>query len=100
MAKAVPKILIVDDEPAQRAFLSEFLEGAGFVAVPASDGEEALRRLSAEPGAFRVMLTDLAMPGMDGLALATRARTVAPEVDVVVMTAYASVESAIQALKA
>ncbi len=91
------KILVVDDEAPQREMLAGFLAKQGYEVVPAVSGAEALERLQRE--AFDLILTDHRMPQMSGLDLLKAAREINPEVPVVVMTAYGSVEQAVAAMK-
>jgi DNA-binding NtrC family response regulator len=90
-------ILVVDDEVHQREILREILHEVGHEVVVASSSADALSRLAERE--FDLLLTDLRMPGGDGIALAKRAREVRPDLAVILMTAYATVESAVQAMK-
>ena len=92
------RVLIVDDETKLAALLAEALELDGHEVVQAGGGKEARARLSSR--AFDVVVTDLRMPEVDGLAVlrAARARPAPP--DVVLMTAHAAAESAVEAMKA
>jgi len=91
------RLLVVDDEPTQREMLSGILERAGYRVETAAGGRDALGLL--ERGAFDLLLTDQKMPGMDGLALLDRARTLQADLPVVLMTAYGSVSDAVAAMK-
>jgi heterodisulfide reductase subunit A2 len=92
------RILVVDDEPAVRDSLREWLLNEGFPTVSmAESGFKALALLAAEP--YHLMLTDIKMPGMDGVELLQKARDLYPELAVLMMTAYATVESAVAAMK-
>jgi two-component system, NtrC family, response regulator HydG len=91
------RILVVDDEPSHRDSLRRILERAGMEVVVAGDGERALEALRA--GGIQVVLTDLVMPRMDGMALLRAAKAVAPEIDVILMTAYGTVENAVAAMR-
>jgi two-component system response regulator AtoC len=91
------RILVVDDEEGIRDFVAEALESDGHAAVRASDGEEAARRIRAE--GFDLMITDLRMPGLDGMELVRLARSEQPEMEVIVLTAHGSVETAVEAMK-
>ncbi len=91
------RLLVVDDEPTQREMLTSILERAGYRVSVAADGQEAVRRLEAQH--FDLVLTDQKMPGMDGLELLDRARAQIPDLPVVLMTAYGSVSSAVEAMK-
>ncbi len=91
-------ILVVDDERAHRMMLRAHLEDAGFRVLEAGDGEQALALLTGEP--VDLVLMDVVMPRLDGMATLDRLKTLAPEVPVLMMTAYGSIESAVAALKA
>jgi len=91
-------ILIADDEPGVRESLAEVLRDAGHTVRTAADGSEAVAALDEED--FALVLTDLRMPGADGLAVLEKARAVSPQTVVIVMTAHASIETAVEALRA
>jgi heterodisulfide reductase subunit A len=91
------RILVVDDELAVRDSLKEWLEEEGFHVAMAGSGAEALAALEAEP--FHLMLLDIKMPGMDGVEVLERAKARSAEITVVMMTAYATVETAVEAMK-
>jgi two-component system NtrC family response regulator len=91
------RVLVVDDETAQRELIAGFLRRRGFEVATAPDGAAALERFRAEP--VDAILTDQKMPGLSGLALMEAARALDPEVAIIVMTAYATVESAVTAMK-
>jgi DNA-binding NtrC family response regulator len=93
----LPRILVVDDESNQREMLAEHLTEQGFHATPCAGGEEALRYLGSSP--VDVVLTDLRMPGMGGSELLRRVKETSPSVEVVVMTAFGTVASAVEAMK-
>ncbi len=90
-----PRVLIVEDEEKLRRVLSLHLESRGFEAVPVSTAEEALR---LAPQA-QLVLTDLRLPGMDGLELLDSLQRLNARLPVVVMTAFSSVETAVEAMK-
>jgi DNA-binding NtrC family response regulator len=91
------KILIVDDEVSVRQSLQEwFLEDA-FDVETAEDGAVALRKMDAGP--YDIILLDLKMPGMDGITVQKRIRDVDKDACIIILTAYASVETAVEALK-
>jgi two-component system response regulator PilR (NtrC family) len=93
-----PRVLVVDDERSMREFLEIFLRSEGY-AVRTADGVEAARQeLVADE--FDVVITDVQMPGGSGIELLRLAQQEAPETVVIVMTAYASTETAIEAMKA
>jgi DNA-binding NtrC family response regulator len=91
------RILIVDDESNARAALSEILREDGFATETAADGFKALGKL--DEFAPDVILTDLKMPGLDGIAFMEKARTAAPGAVFVVMTAFGTISSAVDAMK-
>jgi len=91
------RILVVDDELVVRDSLKEWLAEEGFSVAMAGSGAEALAALEAEP--FHLMLLDIKMPGMDGVEVLERAKTLRPELTVIMMTAYATVETAVEAMK-
>ncbi len=91
------RILIVDDEANARAALSEILRDEGYATETAADGFKALGKL--EDFIPDVILTDLKMPGLDGIAFMEKARSAAPGAVFVVMTAFGTIQSAVAAVK-
>jgi DNA-binding NtrC family response regulator len=96
MGRAV-KILVVDDEQHVRNSLACWFREEGYDVQVAAGGREALATLARE--GTNILLVDIKMPGMDGLELQHKVRELAPDATVIIMTAYASVETAVQALK-
>jgi DNA-binding NtrC family response regulator len=90
-------ILVVDDEPLIRDTLSEYLTQEGFSVTACGDGEQALC-LTAERR-FHIALCDVQLPGMDGIELLERLLKISPETFVLLITAYATVESAVEAFQ-
>ena len=91
------KVLIVDDQRNMRATTAIVLRSAGHVVEEAEDGAAAVRRVQAE--VFDVVLTDLRMPGGDGMEVLREVRRVASETQVIVMTAYGTIDSAVEAIR-
>ncbi|MFZ0243221.1 MAG: response regulator [Desulfobacterales bacterium] len=91
------RILVVDDELIVRDSLKEWLSEEGFSVDMAESGDKALKLLAEGP--YHLLLTDIKMPGMDGVELLKKARESCPELSVVMMTAYATVETAVAAMK-
>jgi two-component system response regulator PilR (NtrC family) len=93
-----PRILVVDDEQSMRDFLQIFLTKEGHDVAMAPNGQKAIELLDAQP--FDLVITDLKMPKVDGIAVLKKARAVDPETQVLVITAFASHETAVEAMKA
>jgi heterodisulfide reductase subunit A len=91
------KILVVDDELIVRDSIKEWLEEEGFTVDMAASGSEALEKLDSD--VYHLMLTDIKMPGMDGVEVLQIAKEKYPDLTVVMMTAYATVETAVEAMK-
>lgn len=83
------RILLVDDEEPVRGFLKRGLELDGHAVTTAVDGSDALERLTDSGGAFDLVLTDIRMPIMDGIALALAAKRDHPDLTIMLMTGYA-----------
>ena len=96
---AVPlaTLLVADDDPAVRQSLERALTREGYAVVLAADGQAALERLQS--GGVDLILSDLKMPGLTGLELLRQAKAVAPDVDVILLTAFGTVEEAVKAMK-
>lgn len=92
------RVLVVDDEPAQRELLAGFLAKHGYEVVTAADGRSAVARFEQEP--FDVVLLDQKMPDLSGLEVLAQVRRRSPETGVLMMTAYGTIETAVQAIKA
>src|SRR5688572_9290676 len=92
------RILIVDDEASARHALSEILTDEGYQVKMAGDGFRAIA--AAQEFLPDLVLTDLKMPGMDGMGLLARLKQVHPETAVILMTAFGAVESAVEAMRA
>ena len=96
--KEKPKILVVDDEESHRIMLRAVLKDEGYEVVEAADGSEAVRAVEQEP--FDLVLLDVRMKTMDGIEALNEIRKISPLIPVLIMTAYASVKTAVEALKA
>ena len=92
-----PAVLVVDDEPEMRQLLRNILEEEHYRVMVASDGHDALIRMETEK--FPVVVTDLRMKGMDGLGLLDHVLRKHPESNLIMMTAFGTVESAVDAMK-
>ncbi len=90
------RLLIVDDEPLMRRVMARLATGAGFEAVQAASGEEAL--VALEEGAFDVVISDISMPGMGGMALLLAVAERDPELPVILVTGAPSIETAVEAV--
>ena len=91
------RVLVVDDERKMRRLLQMMLEQMGVDSLPAESGEEALAIFQAEQ--VDAVITDLRMPGMGGMAWFKRLRALDADVPVIIMTAYGTVETAVEAMK-
>jgi len=91
------KILIVDDDQELRANLAEILKGAGYKTAEAASGKEAIEK--AGSGDFDITLLDLMMPGMSGIDALAEIKKVNPKIRVIMITAFATVENAVAAIK-
>ena len=91
------RIMVVDDEEAMRESLAAWLVKDGFEVATASGGEQALALL--RDSEFNLALVDIKMPGMDGMELLSRFRAEYPEVYVIIITAYGSIDTAVEAMK-
>src|SRR3954465_7680641 len=91
------RILVVDDELVVRDSLGKWFTSEGYTAKPAGGAREALEILQQMQ--FDIALIDIKMPGMDGMELQARLKEADPDLTIIIMTGYASVETAGQALK-
>jgi DNA-binding NtrC family response regulator len=91
------RVLFVDDEDSLREFMRSELPGMGHAVVACPDGRTALKVLEKER--FDVAILDLKMPGMNGIELLQHVKSISPETEAIVMTGYASTETAMQALR-
>ena len=91
------KILVVDDELSMREFLTILLEGEGYQVDQAECAEDALRCMARER--YELVISDVSMPGLNGIELLTRIKALAPETAVLMITAYSTAEQAVEAMK-
>lgn len=97
VAPSPVRILIVDDDRAQRSLLETFLHAQGFSTRSAASGEAALQLLDETP--FAMMISDVRMPGMSGLETLRRVRQKYPDLPVLLVTAFADIRSAVTAMR-
>ena len=97
MPKEVVGVLVVDDEETIRTVLKRILEEGGYPVVAAGDGEEALRLLSQQ--GFELALLDVRMPGVSGMDLLGKITTDWPDTGVIMVTAVADTQNAVDAMK-
>ncbi len=90
-------LLIIDDEPAQLLALAGFLKKRGYKVEKAESGLAGIEILKKQP--IDLIITDFKMPDLTGLEVLTRAKAINPELDVIVMTAFGSIENAMQAMR-
>ncbi len=93
------EVLVVDDEPDVLELIAEYLRNRGLRVTAAREGAAAVAALRQEAGRYRLVVTDLQLPGVDGLEVLRAAREVNPTCFVVIVTGYASLDSAIQAVR-
>ncbi len=91
------RILVVDDDPSLRRVLEYNLARKGFRVTSAMNAEEALERFQREP--FEVVITDILMPGINGIDLLNKIKAGSPETAVIVITAHGTIQTAIEAMK-
>jgi len=93
------KILVIDDESVMRDGCQRILTKEGCEVLTAADGEEGLAAIEEDPQRFALILLDLKMPGMGGMEVLEAAREINPTLLIVVITGYATVDSAVEAMK-
>ena len=97
MAKKKAQVLIIDDDSGMRSTLSDILEDTGYKVTGYGSGKQALDWVKKKP--FDVVVVDIKLPDMDGMELLEQIKLINPESAVIMMTGYASVETAIEAMK-
>src|SRR5271157_5802266 len=91
-------ILVVEDGQSQREMLRDFLIREGHTVAEAENGDTAIQ--SVLKGHFDMILLDYKMPGMDGMQVLKEVKKINPEIDVIIITAYGTIETAVEAMKA
>lgn len=91
------KILIIEDEPTMRLGMAHLLSSSGYTVRTCEDGAEGLSEM--EKGNFDLIITDLKLPKYNGLEILNRSKRISPETGVIIITAYAEVKTAVQAIK-
>ncbi len=91
------KILVVEDDPILRKFITDVLEKRGAEVTRCENGEKAFKKIKSN--SYHLILSDLKMEGMDGLELLTETKKISPSTEVVIITAYGTVSSAVEAIK-
>jgi len=92
-----PRLLLVDDEPSSLDLLTKML-APEYAIVSATDAAGALEMLRSDPGGYDMLISDLNMPTMDGLALIREVRQISPRLPIAIVTGYSSESSAIEAI--
>jgi DNA-binding NtrC family response regulator len=92
-------VLVVDDEPDVRDLLVEYFRDAGHEVSAAADGTEAVAEITRHPTKYGLIISDLQLPGVDGLGVLKAAKAANPSVTVIIVTGYASVDSAVRAVR-
>ncbi len=92
-------VLVVDDEPDVRDLLVEYFREAGHEVSSAADGTEAVADITRNPTKYGLVISDLQLPGIDGLGVLKAAKAANPSVAVIIVTGYASVDSAVRAVR-
>lgn len=92
-----PKILLVDDEERFRTTLAKMLRAQGLEVTALGSGREALAELQHTP--YDVMVLDVRMPDMDGIATLTEIKKIAPQVEVIILSGHASMDAAVETMR-
>ena len=94
----IPAVLVVDDDPVIRDLVAESIRLAGYEVDSSEDGEEALRRNAAKH--YDLIVTDMKLPGLDGLSLIRKLKAEDTGTDVIVITGYGTIENAVECMRA
>ena len=92
-------VLIADDELEVRELLADYLAEVGYEVTTLPDGTAAVADLTANPAKYQLVISDLQMPGVDGLGVLEAAKKANPSIAVIIVTGYASVDSAVRAVR-
>jgi two-component system response regulator PilR (NtrC family) len=92
-------VLVADDDADVRDLFAEFLRERGYIVSSVQDGRAAVAELERSNGVYGVVFTDLSMPGADGFKVLRAARAANPSAYIVIVTGYASIDTAIQAVR-
>jgi two-component system NtrC family response regulator len=95
----VKSVLVIDDEPGLRLMVRAVLEDAGWTVFEAASGDEGVACFDNNPAYAAVALVDMNMPGMDGRAVLSRLRDINPALPVILLTAYGTINSAVEVMK-
>jgi two-component system, NtrC family, response regulator AtoC len=93
------KVLVVDDEPDVRDLLVGYFRDNGHTATPVPDGHAAVAEIAQNASRYSLIVSDLQLPGVDGLGVLKAARAANPSAVVIIVTGYASMDSAVQAVR-
>ncbi|MFQ5975668.1 MAG: response regulator [Candidatus Hydrothermarchaeales archaeon] len=91
------KILIVEDDPQMRQGLSDMLSEEGYKVLSVDSGREAIKKV--KDNGFDIVVTDIVMPGIDGMEVLKEVKRIEPQVHVIMITAFATIENAVDAMK-
>src|SRR5215203_2663780 len=95
---SIEKILIIDDEMIMRNFLAEALKRKGIETVAVESGEKGLKLMHDQ--SFDMVITDMKMPGLSGIDVLRRVKELSPQTLVIVITAFGTIENAVEAMRA
>ncbi len=91
------RVLLAEDDPGQRRVMEDLLTEEGYTVSPVASGEEALQQFREETP--DLVLTDMSMPGMSGLDLLGELKHLAPQVPVIIITAFGTIRTAVEAMR-
>src|SRR4051794_26317240 len=97
--KPAPELLIVEDDAESSDLLGDFCRSQGFDVTVARDGRAAITAVQRDAARFAIVVTDLHLPGADGFEVLKAARDANPSIYVVIITGYATIDSAVRAVK-